>query len=298
MSFPTGYQFSLTIENLNYNIWVYNDRILRNEKPVKFPHKHFHIEFQYIYSGTETILQYPSSLKKQFQSGEIAIIPPNLYHTTFTTEDPVERLVFYLNLEQNTTNDASNHSEIIHICETIQDISSYRDPYISTLMNQYRSLLEQETPCLIQLKGLILLNVILTLFQKKQKAAPKHDKTQATLKSTSQHMTREWLIKEYITGHFRDSNGIEDLSKILYMSERQTRVLIKKTTGKDYKTLIVEQRMEAANILLQTPSLSLEEISQTVGYHSYSGFFLAYTKYYGISPDQARKNITKPDEPT
>ena len=77
---------------------------------------------------------------------------------------------------------------------------------------------------------------------------------------------------------------------MLYLSERQTRNLIQKEFGADYKQLIIQERMKIADILLRKTAQTLEQIAQQVGYQSYSGFYLAYTRYYGISPEAARKN--------
>jgi len=88
--------------------------------------------------------------------------------------------------------------------------------------------------------------------------------------------------------HFRDPEGLAGLAAQLYLSERQTRNLVKKYYGQDYKTLIIKQRMEFADMLLEDETRSLEEIAEEVGYRSYSGFYQAYTKYFGISPSEKR----------
>lgn len=59
--------------------------------------------------------------------------------------------------------------------------------------------------------------------------------------------------------------------------------------GEDYKHLIIRRRMELAEIFLQDPEKSLEEISWLVGYRSYSGFQMCFKRYFGITPQEKRR---------
>ncbi|HJC23505.1 MAG TPA: response regulator [Candidatus Eisenbergiella merdavium] len=65
--------------------------------------------------------------------------------------------------------------------------------------------------------------------------------------------------------------------------------LIKKETGMSYSEYITGKRMEDAKRLLQKEELSLEEISDMVGYHDYFYFTKVFKKYTGISPSVYRK---------
>jgi AraC-like DNA-binding protein len=127
--------------------------------------------------------------------------------------------------------------------------------------------------------------------EKQQKDLPKskenRDKEQRVRQEPS------WIIEEYLLQHFRDPEGLAGLAAQLYLSERQTRNLVKKYYGQEYKTLIIKQRMEFADMLLSDTTRSLEEIAEEVGYRSYSGFYQAYTKYFGISPSDRRQKISE-----
>ena len=59
--------------------------------------------------------------------------------------------------------------------------------------------------------------------------------------------------------------------------------------------MIIKQRMEFADMLLGDTMRSLEERAVEVGYRSYSGFYQAYTKYFGISPSDRRQQHTTED---
>ena len=154
-------------------------------------------------------------------------------------------------------------------------------------MNQYRMLPEPNGELASMEKGVMLLHIILHTLN-----LVSGDGTTPSSRKNSHPCTdsnRRWLIEEYIADNCMHTGGLKELAKMLYLSERQTRTLVWKTLGKNYKDLVIQQRMELANFLLKDFSQTLEDISLKVGYRSYSGFYLAYTKYYGISPDVERQ---------
>ena len=56
--------------------------------------------------------------------------------------------------------------------------------------------------------------------------------------------------------------------------------------GDDFKSLIIKQRIDLANVLMENSELPLEEIAERVGYNSYSSFYTAYVKHMGFSPNK------------
>jgi AraC-like DNA-binding protein len=100
---------------------------------------------------------------------------------------------------------------------------------------------------------------------------------------------QKWIIEEYIERHFTEDVGLEDLANELFLSQRQTRKLVRQFLGEDYKSVIIRRRMELAEIYLRDPERNLEDIAWQVGYRSYSGFQLCFKKYFGITPSQFRQ---------
>jgi len=76
------------------------------------------------------------------------------------------------------------------------------------------------------------------------------------------------------------------LSEALCLSERRTSAVVREIMHKSFKELIVEERMRVADMLVKTDKYSLEEVAQTVGYSSYSGFYTAWLGFYGHSPTE------------
>ena len=55
--------------------------------------------------------------------------------------------------------------------------------------------------------------------------------------------------------------------------------------------MVIRRRMELAEIYLQNPNKTLEEIAYEVGYLSYSGFELCFKRYFGMTPTKKRMQI-------
>lgn len=97
------------------------------------------------------------------------------------------------------------------------------------------------------------------------------------------------IIEEYFLYEYR-SASLNELSKRLGLSPRQTQRIIKKYYGSSFAEKKEEARMSAAAILLADNSLSLSDVSERLGYSSQEYFTAAFKKYYSISPGKFRKN--------
>jgi AraC-like DNA-binding protein/mannose-6-phosphate isomerase-like protein (cupin superfamily) len=82
---------------------------------------------------------------------------------------------------------------------------------------------------------------------------------------------------------------ISELAEILGLSGRHTERLLKKYYGKTFGEMKMDARMAAATLMLSNYSLSLDVISEQLGYSSSSYFSNVFKSYYGISPSKFRK---------
>ena len=83
------------------------------------------------------------------------------------------------------------------------------------------------------------------------------------------------VIQDFFNVHYDQDVHLSDLTEILHLSTRQTERLIKEYTGHSFRSELVNIRLLAAKHLLDTTSLNLKEICQSVGFKSYSGFWKA-----------------------
>lgn len=131
----------------------------------------------------------------------------------------------------------------------------------------------------------ILIRVIrnyLPAAEKKQdkSAPPAFDKYAVTIE--------EYFLYEY------QNLSLEELSRRLGLSPRQTERLLKYQYGMTFQQKKTQARMSAAAMMLVNTADSIGFISESIGYSSLEHFSAAFRKYYGISPTAYRNNPFRP----
>ena len=278
-------EFSTNTGGVQYHIRGYHTHLLPQETVDERAHKHYFMEFHCVFAGEETILLPTEKKQLRVLPGQILLLPREIYHGVQTPENTtVERLCFNFSIES----DSDSTDTVVGLYRNIREPMLFEDPGANTLLQQCRHLRQQNTGAMMNRRqGLLLLTAALQLLSNLT-IEPTHTNT------ISRSVRQKWIIEQYIEQHFTDNTGLEGLASELFISPRQARKLVQKFMGEDYKTIIIRRRMELAEIYLRDSEKSLEEIAWLVGYRSYSGFQLSFKRYFGISPNDRRKQLSQP----
>lgn len=273
--------FTATIDGVNLHVSVTPNVVQHSTLLDERPHKHSFVEFHYIFGGKETLFFPKEDQRVNLTPGQIAMIPRGLYHCAETEEDAsVSRLCFNFSADP----EAVSGNPILSVFQRGGQALILKDPAVSAAMDRWRSILEDDKDPMAQTReGVILLDVVLDVFRRLSEGRS------VPLGQNQTKQRQKWLIEEHIFTRYHAPEGLEGLAQKLYLSPRQTRKLVKSFYGEDYKTLIIRQRMEMAQIFLESKKLSLEEVAEKIGYRSYSGFHLAFVRQFGITPGQYRE---------
>ncbi len=273
--------FSTLVDNTLCHIRSYQNAIDPEETVAQRPHKHYYMEFHCVFSGEETVTLPDQKRTMLLKPGNILLLPRGVYHGATSNGKTLERLCFNFSVE--STVDPS--SELLNICRQITEPTLICDPQVYDCLLQCRQL-RNSTPSSLShtRQGMLLLNAVLSMLDI---LSP-----ELCNNREEKHNRQRWVIEEYIEHHFADDTGINGLAEELFLSTRQTRKLVRKFLGEDYKTIIVRRRMELAEIYLQDKEKALEEIAWLVGYRSYSGFQLCFKRHFGMTPSQFRERKT------
>ncbi len=103
--------------------------------------------------------------------------------------------------------------------------------------------------------------------------------------------TRYIKIEAFLEEHLGESITQKDLADTLFLSSRQLSRILQSIYGMSFREKLTEMRLAKAVELLTETELSLEQISDMIGYDSYSGFYLAFRKKYGMSASDFQKNL-------
>ena len=100
---------------------------------------------------------------------------------------------------------------------------------------------------------------------------------------------RVMKILAYIKSNYRTAS-LAELSGRLYLSTPYLSKFIKEHTGKSFKELVVEARMERACELIKGTDMPIGEIIRAVGYENESYFHREFKERFGSTPLAVRKS--------
>ena len=208
-----------------------------------FLHKHNYTEIHVVTGGTATYT-IENNIHK-LQSGDMIVIPRNVFHSCEKKDEETMFAAFQINYNMEKT-------EIFHIGNNISadflgEIEEAKHTQNYTKLSAYISL-------------------FCSYFYTADKI------------STQSVTDYPFLISEFFSSNYAGDLRLSDLAKMLHLSERQTERLVIEHTGRTFKEELVFIRMNMAKKLLENSNMSLTEIAQYVGYHSYAGFWKAMKK--------------------
>lgn len=274
------FEFSTILDGTNCHIRSTINRLIPYEIVGDRPHKHYFMEFHWISAGNEEVYLPQENRYIHLQPGQILLIPGDVYHGIATKNGTVERLCFNFSAEPGE----KENSPILELFRSIDKVQVFEDAEANAMVLRC-SRMDVDSALGEMRQGMLLLNVVLQLLSRTESARA------LTAHRENRNKKQKWVIEEYIERHYADSDGIEGLAQALYLSQRQTRKLVRQFMGEDYKSIIIRRRMELAEIYLQDPEKSLEEIAWQVGYRSYSGFQLCFKRFFGITPSEYRRQM-------
>ena len=250
-------------------------------------HDHYTCELQYIHKGKEEI----QTDKERFSvtEGEMCFIGKSVYHRVLTEAMLRTSFNVEVGLLGNSGVDEKNYRGIVKCLELLGEYRVFRDAYIRSLMSALYNVSNENFAFPDMHRGLLLLSSFLRIIDTVAAENGIHLSGFGKMKR-SRDFERMRVIEYHIEQCFAVEGGMRILAKSLFLSEKQTGLLVKKLMGESYKTLITRQRLRVANRLMRGEK-SLLKIANDVGYSSYNGFFVAYRKAFGISPEEAKERI-------
>lgn len=96
---------------------------------------------------------------------------------------------------------------------------------------------------------------------------------------------------DYIHTHLHQTLSSEMLAMEMNMSVYHFHRLFKSYLQETISAYITRQRMERAVMYLQTRDLSLQELSEKIGYDTPQSFSKAFKRYFGFSPIAFRNTL-------
>ena len=97
----------------------------------------------------------------------------------------------------------------------------------------------------------------------------------------------------YVRTHFRENISAEAVAKTVHLSPNYFSEYFKKQTGEKFSIFVLRLRVEFAANLLRISDLSIKEVAFESGFNSAAYFSNTFKDFYGMSPEQYRKQNQK-----
>lgn len=251
-------------------------------------HSHYTHELHYVHSGYDEIRTDHETVL--VSKGELCFIRRNLFHSSVAKD--MERTCFNLEVGvDGASEEGKKKCQYINsLLDSIDTHRTFVDKHISVLMGEVPELREENSAFPEARLGMILVSVVLRVLDLLAgESTPRISLLGNPVRSRA--FERQRIIERHIAESFLVNAGLPALAAKLYLSEKQTGILVKRLMGKSYQKLVAEQRMKVAMRLIHRREKSLLEIAHAVGYASYSGFYAAFTKAFGKTPEEVRAEI-------
>lgn len=240
--------------------------------------KHFHPFSEMFYviggKGRFTVESDTFDVKKN----DLIIVNPNIYHHEDSDkDDPLEYVVLGAS-EVTFDLDGKESSFVYQNFDKIDDIQYY----IGKLLSESEVKREGYQPVCQKLFELFLLLVI-----REMKISLSSNPIQHIIKREIR------IICHYIDKNYADNITLDSLAEYMKMNKYYMAHEFKKNMNISPINYLIERRIKECKSLLETTSLSISEISETVGFSSQSYFSQMFKRNTGMTPKEYRDMDTK-----
>lgn len=256
-------------------------------------HKHKFIEMSYIYSGEikEVVNGKPITLKK----GDLIILDTNVIHSVDMTGSNDIMLNFLINKEyfNNSFFNQLDSENIMadFLLHALYESHKYNTYLIfNTEENEFihniicKLALELIAPnlnstaitesCLI-----ILFSELLRIYEAQEKTKYNNLPKQTKLSID---------IANYISTNY-DTITLTSAAEYFHFTPNYFSNIVKKYTGKNFKDLILDEKLKKSSYLLRNTNLTIDEIMEQVGISNLQFFYKKFKECYGVTPHKYRK---------
>ncbi len=284
---PFSLKFPAQVGNLKLFFFINENLYVSSDECISRPHNHSDFELRYTATGS----CYQNIEQEVFtgSAGDMILVHPMEYHwQSRISEDEISsqyNLRFSLEPSTSATSPQTIRAHAI-VTEALRNTRMLHDetgvmlPYLHQLANEmYRKrpgfALNVRLLCTLILSELIRLLGVATdsIFPKEEFKYRGYEQT---------------MIDEFFRHKYLTDVTITSLSKEFNLSTRQINRIMQKTFGMSFSQKLTEMRLLEALRLIKTTDDSIEKISRSAGFKSYSNFYSAFKARFHMSPAEVR----------
>ena len=98
-----------------------------------------------------------------------------------------------------------------------------------------------------------------------------------------------YVTEGYVQLHYSENIDLNLVAGLVNVTPSHLSNLFKKETGTNFSSYLTDVRMQAAGKLLKSPDMLIYEVAEKTGYSNGGYFGKAFKKYWGVSPEEYKK---------
>ncbi len=284
--------YSTQIEN--YNFIVLDGTLLDPKNSWKVDaHLHNFYELHYILEGSATL--FVNGRTAVINKNDLIFINKNNLHYTLSHSEDLKFVSLSFDVIKNS-NPSTSPLDYIKIKKYLLSASDFLITSNEIFKNIFCDIYLERNADLIDAK--IHQSTLLLFFAFINVLVDKTTLLEEEIPLESSKKYKDEIIKidKYISEHYMENISIKGLAKKFYLSERQMARIFNDLVGESFHKSLLRQRMNVAITHIKNSDVPLTEIPYICGFNSYSGFFIAFKKYFGCSPNEYKDMPKNLDE--
>ncbi len=257
------------------------------------PHLHSHEHFGIVYVVKGACRHQIGENMVIMQEGDLCLLSPHTVHSVYAdADDIVLRILFGTRMIESFLSSAPHESDILtdflRNSVFLEDHAAYLlyhtkgdSDILSQILDMYVEELQANT-----YTDRIITHMLMILFIR---LVRKYEPTSADALHASSGGDTSRILR-YIQENYA-SASLEELAGLLNYSVPYCSRYVKKNTGLSFSSLLRRVRLQKATDYLQNTDLSIDRISERIGYANPENFMRMFKKEYGISPSQYRGGV-------
>lgn len=276
--------FNITSGNLGINVLWFRAMQCSNDYVIE-RHTHSTIEFHFVYLGSSRVLLDNGPFLAQ--AGEFYLTVPGVYHRQENYKGYVE---FSLNCELSVLGELTSETQyIVNIlknaeCRPVADIAGATEIFYNALKEAYY----QNTGFYNNISSLTVMLITATARAINGSTPAKYTVPVKQKKDDYRFIQ----IRNYIQDNISLPISTTDISRHMFLGEKQISRIVRKVAGISTKELMQELKFQMARaVLIERQDLTIRQIAEMLGFSSEYYFNQYFKRKEGYPPGVFRANL-------
>ena len=248
-------------------------------------HTHSHYELHIVLDG-ETELNIDGAVCT-LQKNQILILPPNCKHFSVKHSENFKTYTFSFDFKPCKKSQNLKKGEYGYFTK----LFCKKEPIKISCGNSETDIIKNILKCdILSIYGINKINLLVANFFLEMSRILDDKKNNASqysfISSDTPDLIRKFKIETFFLQYPLGKHSLENLSKALYLSHRQTSRVVKELFGMSFKELSLSICMPYTKQQIEQKTMPLNKLAESIGFSSYAGFCVAYKKFFGHLPSQ------------